>query len=155
MDQEKTLRVAKIKDGTVIDHIPAGKALKVLAILGISGNANYTVSLGMYVQSGKLSFKDVVKIESRFLDKHELDRIALIAPESSISIIRNYEIVEKFTVELSNHVVGIIKCQNQNCISNTNEPVRPEFLVKSRKPLTLACVYCEREMLENGIFSNF
>lgn len=155
MDQEKTLRVAKIKDGTVIDHIPAGKALKVLAILGISGNANYTVSLGMYVQSGKLSFKDVVKIESRFLDKHELDRIALIAPEASISIIRNYEIVEKFTVELSDHVVGIIKCQNQNCISNTNEPVRPEFLVKSRKPLTLACVYCEREMFENGIFSNF
>ncbi len=151
---EKTLLVAKIKDGTVIDHIPAGKALKVLAILGITGNANYTVSLGMYVQSGKFSFKDVVKVESRYLEKHELDRIALIAPDASISIIRNYEIVEKFSVDLSERVVGILKCQNQNCITNTHEPVKPEFYVKSRKPLTLACVYCEREMFENGIFSN-
>ncbi|MCL5804192.1 MAG: aspartate carbamoyltransferase regulatory subunit [Candidatus Thermoplasmatota archaeon] len=152
MDQ--TLKISKIKDGTVIDHIPAGKSLKVLSILNITGHINYTVSLGMFVQSKTLGFKDVVKIESRFLERDELDRIALVAPEASISKIRNYEIVEKFQVNLTDRVTDIIKCSNQNCISNTKEPIKPEFIIKTRKPLILTCIYCDREMFEGEILSN-
>ncbi len=150
---EQTLRIAKIKDGTVIDHIPAGKALKVLSILNITGKEEYTVSVGMFVQSKVSANKDVVKIESRYLERNELDRIALIAPEATISIIKNYEITEKFPVKLSDTVIGIVKCSNQNCITNTREPVIPEFLVMSRKPTKLVCIYCDREMFESEILS--
>lgn len=95
-----------------------------------------------------------MKIESRFLERDELDRIALVAPEASISKIRNYEIVEKFQVNLTDRVTDIIKCSNQNCISNTKEPIKPEFIIKTRKPLILTCIYCDREMFEGEILSN-
>lgn len=153
MDAGKTLKISKIKEGTVIDHIPAGKAIKVLSILGVSERSGYTVSVGMFVHSDRIGAKDVVKIEARFLERDELDRISLVAPEATISIIRNYEISEKFSVNLPDRIVGIISCKNQNCISNSGEPVNSEFVVKSRKPLVLACVFCERNMSESEIHS--
>lgn len=151
---DKTLLISKIRDGTVIDHVKAGMSLKVLSILNITGKENLTVSVGMYVPSKMLGFKDVLKIEKRSLERSELDRIALIAPDASISIIRNYEVVEKFSVALEDRVVGVIKCSNHNCISNTKEPIRPEFFVKSRKPLILECIYCDREMFESEVLAS-
>ncbi len=151
--EEKLLKISKIKEGTVIDHIPAGKALKVLSVLRIDRGCNHTVSIGINIKSKKLNHKDVVKIESRFLEKNELDKISLVAPDATISIIRDYEIYEKFRVELPDSVVGIINCNNQNCITNSGEPVPPEFKVKSKKPLVLTCVYCERNMGEGEVHS--
>lgn len=143
---DKTLKISKIKDGTVIDHIPAGKALKVLNILNIKEDVRSSVSIGIHVPSGKLGFKDVIKIENRFLEKIELDMISLISPEASISIVTDYSIKEKFSVELPQTLLGLINCANQNCITNRNEPVKSEFETISRKPVTVRCKYCEREM---------
>lgn len=153
MDESKTLKISKIKEGIVIDHIPSGKSLKVLSILGMNDTENYTVSIGMYVQSGKNGYKDVLKIESRFLKREELDKISLVAPDATISVIKDYSISEKFQVKLPERVVGILSCSNQNCISNTGEPVRPEFILKSRKPVELTCIFCERNMGEGEIHS--
>lgn len=154
IEVEKTLRITKIKDGTVIDHIPSGKALKVLSILRIEENINFSVSIGMRVPSKKTgSFKDVVKIENRYLDKFEVDKISLVAPDATISIVKDYEITEKFSVELPKRVLGIVDCMNQNCITNKNEPISSEFIVVSKKPLLLRCVYCERTMGEKDIIS--
>ncbi len=155
MDQnnDRTLKISKIKDGIVIDHIPAGKSLKVLSILGTEEKEHYAISIGMYVQSSKIGYKDVLKIESRFLRRDELDKISLVAPDATISVIRNYKISEKFQVELPERVIGIIPCNNQNCITNSGEPVRSEFTLKSKKPLVLTCVFCERNMGEGEIHS--
>ncbi len=152
-EPERTLKISKIKEGTVIDHIPAGKALKVLSILGIDEKVHYSISVGMFVQSKRIGYKDVVKIEARFLERDELDRISLVAPEATISIIRNYSISEKFTVKLPERIVGIIPCKNQNCITNSGEPVNSEFVLKSTKPLVVTCVFCERNMSEGEIHS--
>ncbi|AKA49092.1 aspartate carbamoyltransferase [uncultured archaeon] len=143
---DKTLKISKIKDGTVIDHIPAGKALKVLNILNISEDVSSSVSIGIHVPSGKFGYKDVIKIENRFLEKIELDMISLIAPEASISIVTDYSIKEKFNVELPQTLLGLINCANQNCITNGNEPVKSEFETISRNPISVRCRYCEREM---------
>ena len=148
---DKTLKISKIKEGTVIDHIPAGKGLKVLSILGISENGTNTVSIAMRVQSGHLGQKDVVKVENRSLGKDELDKLSLLAPEASISIIRNFEIVEKFKLSIPDSVSGIFECQNQNCISKTREPVTPSFQVISKKPIVVKCVFCERTIAEGEI----
>ncbi|WP_075056945.1 aspartate carbamoyltransferase regulatory subunit [Thermogymnomonas acidicola] len=152
--EDRTLKISKIREGTVLDHVPAGKALKVLSILKIDENAPYSVSIGMRVPSKKLGGqKDVIKIENRFLEKHEVDRIALVAPEATISIVKNYEITEKFQVDLPERVVGIVQCSNRSCISNKKEPVTSEFIVVSKKPLVLRCVYCERNMGEREVHS--
>ena len=152
---ETTLKISKIKDGTVIDHIPAGKSLKVLSILGISEVGESTVSVAMRVQSGQLGHKDVVKIENRTLQKKELDKLSLLAPNASISIIKNFEIVKKFNLSIPDAISGVVECQNQNCITKTREPVAPSFHVISRKPIVIKCDFCERTMSEPEIHQLF
>jgi len=149
---DKTLKISKIKDGTVIDHIAAGKALKVLAILGI--DESNSISIGIRVTSEKLAYKDVIKIENKFLEKLELDKIALIANEATISIIKNYEIIEKFKLDMPQVFKGIVKCANQNCITNAGEPVKSEFMTVDADPLTIKCVYCKKEMSGEEILNN-
>ncbi len=152
---EQTLKISKIKDGTVIDHITAGKALKVLSILKIEEkNNNYSVSIGIRVPSSKMSFKDVIKIENRNLEKFEVDKISLIAPDASISIVKDYQVTQKYTVELPSRIVGIVKCHNANCITNVKEPVSSEFTLVSKKPLVIRCNFCERNMSEREIMGS-
>jgi len=140
---DRELRVKPINNGTVIDHIESGQALNVLKILGISGHTRSVVSVLMNVPSGAMGGKDVVKVEDRELEPEEVDTIALIAPRATINIIRNFEVVEKFRVAMPKIVVGVIKCGNPNCISNSNEPVSSRFSVESADPVLLRCSYCE------------
>lgn len=140
----KELKIQPIKNGTVIDHITAGNSLKVLHIMGIPRSSSSIVSVAINVKS-KLGKKDIVKVEDRELDPQEVDRIALIAPKATINIIRNYEVAEKYRVNLPDEIHGILKCSNPTCISNSNEPVKSRFLVINRDPLRIKCYYCERE----------
>jgi aspartate carbamoyltransferase regulatory subunit len=139
MSDEPELRVSKIRDGTVIDHVTAGQALKVLAILGIDGSAGEEVSVGMNVPSRKLGRKDVVKVEGRELSQAEVDVIALIAPAATINIIREYEVIEKHRVARPETVEGVIECPNANCITAGDEPVDSEFEVLDEG---VRCDYC-------------
>ncbi|MGQ9588111.1 MAG: aspartate carbamoyltransferase regulatory subunit [Thermoplasmata archaeon] len=148
----KEFKVTPIRNGTVIDHISSGMALKVLRIVGVKDSVSSTVSVLMHVPSKKMGWKDIVKIEDRELDPKELDKIALISPNATINIIRDYNVAEKFVVEVPNVIRGIMKCANPGCITNQNEPVETEFVVESKKPITLRCVYCDRvttEVAEN------
>ena len=141
----KDLKVTPIRNGTVIDHIECGMALKVLRIIGVSGtNVQSPVSVLMHVPSKKNGFKDVVKVEDRELDPREVDKIGLISPRATINIIRDFNVAEKYSVKLPDIVKGIVRCGNPNCITNRNEPVEPEFSVESKNPPTLRCIYCDR-----------
>lgn len=136
---ERELRVSKIESGTVIDHIRAGQALNVLALLGITGTADEVVSVAMNVPSGQVARKDVVKVENRELSQEELDVLSLIAPDATINIIRNYEVVDKTKVDRPPRVVGVLTCPNRGCITNTNEPVTTKFDVLDDG---VRCSYC-------------
>jgi aspartate carbamoyltransferase regulatory subunit len=140
----KELKITPIKDGTVIDHITPGRALKVLRVLKIPESTSSVVSVLMNV-TGKKGKKDIVKVENRELDPKELDKIALIAPRATINIIRDYEVVKKHIVEIPDEVVGITRCSNPTCISNAREPVESRFHVISKDPPRIRCYYCERE----------
>ena len=140
----KELRIQPIKDGTVIDHITAGQAVKVLHILRIPESTSSIVSVAINVKS-RIGKKDIVKVENRELDPREVDRIALIAPKATINIIREYEVVEKHKVQLPDEIIGIVKCSNPTCISNSHEPVKSRFLIVSKDPPQIKCYYCERE----------
>jgi len=142
----RDVKVTPIKNGTVIDHITPGMALHVLKIIGIPDTGvQSTVSILMRVPSRRVKWKDIVKVEDRELDKSQVDRIALIAPNATINIIRNYNVVEKHHVEAPKEVVGLVRCENPNCITNKpREPVKSKFTVVSHEPLQLKCNYCER-----------
>jgi aspartate carbamoyltransferase regulatory subunit len=145
---EVELKVRPIKNGTVIDHITAGQALNVLKILEISGTSDAVVSVVMNVGSGKLEKKDIVKVENRELREEEVNRIALIAPAATINIIRNYKVMEKSKVDLPNEIIGVVRCQNPSCISNTSEPIKSRMVVKAKNPVLLRCIYCEQPLTE-------
>ncbi|MCD6411244.1 MAG: aspartate carbamoyltransferase regulatory subunit [Thermoplasmata archaeon] len=142
---KKELKIPRIKDGTVIDHITAGQALKVLRILGIPEGTKSIVSVAMYVKSKKMGKKDIVKVENRELDPEEVNKIALIAPKATINIIRDYKVAKKFRVHVPDEIVGIVRCPNPNCISNSEEPIESRFVVVRRDPLVIKCYYCERK----------
>ncbi len=140
----RELRVTPIKNGTVIDHIPAGMALKVLKILDIDEGVSSTVTVAMHVPSKAMGWKDIVKVEDRELSPREVDKIALIAPKASVNVIRNYNVAEKHVVRLPDRAVGILKCGNPNCITNLREPVETDFFVRPGPPPRVACRYCDR-----------
>ncbi len=151
----KTLRVSKIKDGTVIDHISGGHALDVLKILGITGRVAGVVTVAINVPSKRHSTKDMVKVEGRELNSKEVDKIALLAPHATINIVRNYKVTEKQRVKLPHIIRGIVKCANPACISNSDEPVQPTFYVEKEDPLRLRCHYCGYIMEKQDVLKQF
>lgn len=145
----KVMKIQALKRGTAIDHLPSGTALEVLKVLGIDEAAG-TIAIGMNLESGKMGGKDIIKIENKELTQQELDKIAIIAPEASISIIKNYEVAKKLKVNLPKTMIGIVKCFNPNCITN-KDGVATKFWVVNKKPIKLRCHYCERYMKRKDI----
>ena len=136
--------VRRIKEGTVIDHVEPGKALKVLRALGITGEEGLTLTVAMSVPSSKLGRKDIVKIERRFLNSDETNRIALIAPRATVNLVREYRVVEKRKIELPECFSGVLKCLNPTCVSNSPEPIDSIMNVVRKDPPMLQCKYCGR-----------
>ncbi|MFI5448420.1 MAG: aspartate carbamoyltransferase regulatory subunit [Candidatus Bathyarchaeia archaeon] len=155
METSQELYVKKIKDGTVIDHITPGYALEVLMILGINGKDGEVVSAAINVQSERQHHKDIVKIQNRELKPSEVDKIALIAPNATINIIRNYGVASKKVVELPPTIRGMMKCDNPSCISNSREPVEAQFGVEQRQPARLRCYFCGHIMEREDILKQF
>ena len=144
-EEHNMRRVTAIKNGTVIDHIPSGQALKVLELLNLSGDTSVPVSLVMNVPSKKMGAKDIIKVEDRELTQSELDRLALVAPDSSIAIIRVYSVAEKLNVNLGEEVINVVRCTFSNCITqNPREPLPHRLKVIRTAPLALRCHYCQR-----------
>jgi len=148
-------RVTAICNGTVIDHIPSGRAIQVIRMLRIDTSRSNPVSLVMNVPSDKMGRKDVLKIEDLELSQEELDRLALISPQASVAIIRNYGVAEKRVVELNEELVNVARCTFWNCITqNEREPLPQKLRVVSHDPIEVRCYYCGRgqnmeEIIEN------
>jgi aspartate carbamoyltransferase regulatory subunit len=143
---ERELRISKIQNGTVVDHVPGGQALNVLAVLGIDGTGGETVSIGMNVESDTLGRKDVVKVGDRGLSQDKVDVLSLSAPENTISIIRDFDVVEKKRLERPESVSGVLACPNHDCITADDEPVVTKFEVLDDG---VRCVYCETIVRED------
>lgn len=155
MSSREELHVRKIRDGTVIDHIAPGHALDVLRILGINGREGVVVSIAMNVSSKRFGKKDVVKIEERQLAPPELDRIALIAPNATINLVNDFDVIKKEKVRLPDMITGIVRCANPACISNSREPVASSFRVESSEPLRIRCRFCGRTMEKSDVLKQF
>ena len=146
MSDGPELRVSKIRNGTVIDHISGGQALNVLAIVGIDGTSGEEVSVAMNIPSGRLGEKDIVKVEGRELSQNEVDVLSLIAPAATINIVRDYDVVEKHRVERPSRVEGVLKCPNRHCITTESEPVDSAFEVLDDG---VRCEYCDTIIRED------
>lgn len=142
MKERKQLSVSAIENGTVIDHVPAKSLFKVIQILGLDKIDNQ-VTFGTNLESKKLGRKAIIKIAGIFFEDEDINRIALVAPDARLNIIKDYEVVEKKEVVVPDNIVGIARCMNPKCITNY-EHVTTRFRVVSKKNVALKCHYCEK-----------
>lgn len=139
---KKELKVAALENGTVIDHIPSDKLFKVVEILKLS-DLDKAITIGNNFASKQIGKKGIIKIADYFFEESDINRIAIVAPNAKINIIRNYEVIEKYKVELPNELRDIIKCNNPKCITN-NEPMHTLFYIQDKENVRVKCKYCEQ-----------
>jgi len=153
-NQETKMLVRKIPDGTVIDHVAAGKALSVLRLLGDPQGKGLTIALVMNVYSSKMGKKDILKVEGVELSDEQVQRLALIAPRASVNIVRSYKVVAKRRAVPPRTVRGVLRCTATTCVSVREKDSAPSiFFLSSRSPLRYRCKYCGREVDEKEISS--
>jgi aspartate carbamoyltransferase regulatory subunit len=141
-------QVAALRDGTVVDHLNAGMALKALEVIGLPRDG--AALLGIHLFSEKMGRKDIIKLEGVELSRGEIDTLALFGPHVTVSLIRNYQVLEKARARLPDVVERILRCPNPNCITNS-DAIDTRFEVESRDPLFVRCWHCERRLLESEL----
>jgi aspartate carbamoyltransferase regulatory subunit len=153
MSDTRQLLVRRIKDGTVIDHVESGKALLVLRTLNITGKEGNVITVALNVPSSKHNKKDIIKVENRFLEKNETNKLALIAPHTTINIIKDYKLVEKRKIQLPDSIIGVFKCTNLKCVTNSDEYIKPIINIIDKEKIILRCKYCFRTLTINELVS--
>lgn len=144
MTIDKKLLVSAIKNGTVIDHINAGQALKIIRFLNLAAQ-NKLVTVGLNLPSKLMKTKDLIKVENWEIKPEEANQVALIAPRATINIIRNYQVMKKFTLKLPENIEHLLICPNPKCVTN-HEPMDSFFHVHLRRGQTeVKCKYCEKQ----------
>lgn len=147
---EKHLKVSAIKNGTVLDHIPADQLFKVIDILGLSC-INNQITFGTNLDSKLLGKKGIIKIADRYFEADDINRIALIAPQAKINIIRDFEVVEKRVLSIPSAIKGIVKCMNPVCITNHQSVETLFTTIRDEQELRLLCHYCEKVTDKNNL----
>jgi aspartate carbamoyltransferase regulatory subunit len=150
VSESNQLLVRRIKNGTVIDHIDPGKALMVLKALSITGQEGNVITVALNVPSNKHLDKDIVKIEGKYLEQNETDKLALLTPNATINIIKDYKVIEKRNLEVPNRLKGIFKCPNAMCVTN-NEEIVPIIELVDKTKMIFRCRYCNRSLSRNDI----
>ena len=134
------MTIDSIKNGIVIDHIAAGKAMELYQILGL-GELDCTVAILKNVVSAKLGRKDIIKID-RNLDL-DWDLIGYVDPNITVNIIREGEQVEKRLLKLPETVTNVIRCKNPRCITSVEQELPQVFKLTDREKRVYRCLYCE------------
>lgn len=146
---KQELLVAALENGTVLDHIPSDKVFDVVNLLGLTGLSN-PITIGSNLSSRKMGTKGIIKIADRYFTEEECGKISVIAPNIVMSIIKDYEVIEKKAITLPDEVRGIVKCGNPKCITN-HEPMQTVFHVVDKTSVTLRCRYCGKDVSQDKI----
>jgi aspartate carbamoyltransferase regulatory subunit len=141
--KKETRTISQIRNGTVIDHLKPDVVFQVIRILDIDDTTEETVTVGTNLKSKALGKKGIIKISDRVLTPEEVNRLSVISPNATVSIIEDYEVKKKFKVLFPREVRAILGCPNPNCITNV-EGVETRFRLTQESPIILFCTYCER-----------
>ncbi len=139
----KELVVSALENGTVLDHIPAENVYKALDILNLKGIENQ-ITIGINLSSKLSGKKGIIKIEDKFFEDEELNKLALIAPKATVNVIRDFKVVEKKKLVMPEEIHGIAKCRNPKCVTN-HQPIKTWFkTIEEGNEISLLCHYCEK-----------
>ncbi|MFH1439774.1 MAG: aspartate carbamoyltransferase regulatory subunit [Candidatus Woesearchaeota archaeon] len=138
----KQMKLGKIENGTVIDHIPPELCFKIITILKLEDYGK-VVSAAVNLNSLKRGKKGIIKISSKYLTEEEINKISVVCQDVTACIIKDYKVEEKIRLRLPMGIKNIVRCNNPNCITNV-EDVNTHFKVINQIPLKIRCNFCER-----------
>ncbi len=134
--------IGQIKDGIVLDHITAGKAMDIYNVLKL-GKLDCTVALIKNADSPKMGKKDIIKIGT--VMDIDLDVLGYLDPGITVNIIRDGQVAERRHLALPQRVVGVIKCKNPRCITSIEQEIVHEFKLTDPAKKIYRCIYCEQQ----------
>ena len=134
------MNIDSIKNGIVIDHIPAGRGMRLYDLLGLDA-LDCPVALIKNAVSSRMGRKDIIKIDADI--DVDLDVIGYVAPNVTINIIRDGARIEKKTIDLPTLLSGVIRCKNPRCITSTEQELPQRFKLTDREKMVYRCIYCE------------
>ena len=134
------MNIDSIKNGIVIDHIPAGRGMKLYELLGLA-KLDCPVAIIKNANSSAMGRKDIIKIDADIAV--DLDIIGYIAPNVTINIIRDGKLVEKKSIELPKILKNVIKCKNPRCITSTEQELEHVFRLENAEERIYRCAYCD------------
>jgi len=143
---KRYMKVERIEQGTVIDHILPAMAFDVLSVLRLSSDRSMSILVNTHSKKG--GKKDILKFEDVELSAEEANLVALISPQATINYIVDGNVVRKFKAEAPGIVRDILTCSNPNCITNKNEPVKTEFKRVTDNGQRYVCSYCDRDIVD-------
>lgn len=137
------MNIDSIKNGYVIDHIKAGKAMEIYNSLNLN-DYDCGVALITKVKSKKMKKKDILKIDK--LINLDFNTLSFIDPNITINIIKKDKVVEKKKLSLPERIVNIRACKNPRCITSIERGLDQVFVLSNMDTGTYRCLYCEQEL---------
>ncbi len=132
--------IGEIRNGIVLDHITAGKCMKIYDALGL-GDLECTVAIIKNADSVKKGKKDILKVfEVIDLD---LDILGYIDPGITVNIIKDGKVAERKHLSLPDKVEDVIRCKNPRCITSVEQELPHVFKLTNRELGIYRCIYCE------------
>lgn len=141
---KKEMMVAAIENGTVLDHIPSDRLFDVVSMLHLDKMGN-AITIGYNLKSAVMGKKSIIKIAGKYFTDEELNQLSAVAPNITLCVIKDYEIIEKRTVVMPDELQGIVLCPNPKCITN-NEPMKTRFRSVGTGKNILRCCYCNKDV---------
>lgn len=141
---KKEMMVAAIENGTVLDHIPSERLFDVVSMLHLDKMGN-AITIGFNLKSAAMGTKSIIKIADKYFTAEELNQLSVVAPDITLCVIKDYEIIEKRPLAMPDELVGIVRCPNPKCITN-NEPMPTRFRSVATDKGIIRCCYCNRDV---------
>ena len=134
--------IGQLKDGIVLDHITAGKAMQIYETLKL-GRLDCSVAMIQNADSPKMGKKDIIKIGT--LMDLDLDILGYIDPGITVNIVRDGKVDKRYHLHLPERIVGVIKCKNPRCITSVEVNAVHEFRLADKEKKIYRCIYCEHQ----------
>ena len=134
------MNIDSIQNGVVIDHITAGRGMKLYELLGLD-RIDASVAIIKNASSKRMGKKDIIKIDADM--PVDFNIIGFVDPNATVNIIKDGKLLEKRSIQMPETLVNVIRCKNPRCITTCEQELDHIFRLTDRKSKIYRCVYCE------------
>ena len=142
------INVGAIKEGYVLDHIKAGKALILCHDMKLDELKDSTVAIITNAQSKAMGRKDILKVECP-VGTINLDVLGFLDHNITVNVIKDEQIVEKKKLSLPKEIHNVITCKNPRCITSIEQELEQVFILTDEENAVYRCKYCEEKYRKN------